>query len=209
MNSKGFKISIKKEQLADLPTVEYRGDIVVIETQEAAIEALEYLKTCEMVGFDTETKPNFRKGRKNTLSLIQVSTPDRSFLFRINKFGLPKELIDFIESEDILKIGLSLKDDFHMLRQLGEFEPKNFIDLQDVVKTYHISDCSLQKIYGILFDARISKGQRLSNWEAETLSPAQMAYASIDAWACLKIYNKLAGGEFRPEESPYRLTEDT
>lgn len=103
----------------------------------------------------------------------------------------------------MVKVGLSLKDDFHMLHKLAEFEPRNFVDLQSVVKSFHIADSSLQKIYGILFNGRISKSQRLSNWEAAQLSAGQMIYASIDAWACLKIYNHLTSGSFEPMESSY------
>ena len=110
---------------------------------------------------------------------------------------------DFMEADDVVKVGLSLRDDFHVLHRIAAFDPQNFIDLQNLVKTFSITDSSLQKIYGILFNGRISKNQRLSNWEAAELSPGQQTYASIDAWACLKIYNYLSDGNFRPQESPY------
>ena len=90
-----------------------------------------------------------------------------------------------------------------MLHRIQEFSPEGFIDLQDFVKQYNITDCSLQKIYGILFNERISKSQRLSNWEADFLTPQQQVYASIDAWACLRIYNHLLSGDFNPEQSEY------
>lgn len=163
--------------------------------------ALRYLRKCGTVGFDTETKPNFRKGQTNTVSLIQISTLDHSFLFRLNKLGFFQEMREFMETDDVVKVGLSLRDDFHVLHRIAAFEPQNFVDLQAVVKTFRISDSSLQKIYGILFSGRISKSQRLSNWEAAELSPGQQNYASIDAWACLRIYNLLTDGGFDPAES--------
>ena len=117
----------------------------MIEHPEDVAEAISYLRGHDIVGFDTETKPNFKKGMTNRVSLIQVSTEDRSFLFRLNKMGFTPELREFMECEDVLKVGLSLKDDFHVLHKAGEFEPRNFVDLQNMVKKYHISDSSLQK----------------------------------------------------------------
>lgn len=209
MDINQYSISISKEQLSELPTVEFPGAITVLETIPDALEALRYLRSCKAVGFDTETKPNFRKGQTNTVSLIQVSTLDHSFLFRLNKLGFFPELREFMECEDVVKVGLSLRDDFHVLHRLAEFEPANFIDLQNVVKTFHIADSSLQKIYGIIFNGRISKSQRLSNWEADQLSPGQLVYASIDAWACLRIYNHLMEGCFHPAESVYIKEEES
>ena len=109
----------------------------------------------------------------------------------------------FLENGDVNKIGLSLKDDFHSLAKLAEFEPQGFIELQSFVKDYQISDNSLQKIYGIIFNQRISKNQRLTNWEASELTESQQHYAAIDAWACQRIYNHLRAGNFHPETSPY------
>lgn len=163
MDINQYSISISKEQLSGLPTVEFPGAITVLENIPDAQEALRYLRTCQAVGFDTETKPNFRKGQTNTVSLIQISTLDHSFLFRLNKLGFFDELREFMECEDVVKVGLSLRDDFHVLHRLAPFEPANFVDLQNVVKTFHIADSSLQKIYGIIFNGRISKSQRLSN----------------------------------------------
>ncbi len=205
MDINSFSISISKEQLSTMPTVEFPGSIIVLENIPDALKALRYLNSCQAVGFDTETKPNFRKGQTNTVSLIQISTADQCFLFRINKLGFFQELRDFMESTDVLKIGLSLRDDFHVLHRIASFEPANFVDLQTVVKKYHIVDASLQKIYGIIFGERISKSQRLSNWEAAQLSHGQQVYASIDAWACLRIYHYLKDGCFNPTESAYIL----
>lgn len=202
-------VSISKEQLAQMPLVKFPGEITVIDTPEAIAPALELLASNRLIGFDTETKPAFKKGCTNNVSLIQMSTEQHSFLFRINKVGFTPEMRAFMEDDSIVKIGLSLKDDFFVLHRMWEFTPKGFIDLQNFVKGYRISDESLQKIYAILFGERISKGQRLSNWEAEQLSDGQQMYASIDAWACLKIYHYLTSGKFEPEKSPYYIVKST
>lgn len=196
-------LSISKDKIAQMPTVPYDGYITVIDTVDEAIKAIEYLKTQSMLGFDTETKPSFRKGRSNKVSLIQISTDCRSFLFRVNKLGFIDELKQLLEDENVIKIGLSLKDDYGALRRLGDFNPGGFIDLQAYVKKFGIIDNSLQRIYAIVFGGRISKGQRLSNWEAAELSYAQQVYASIDAWSCLQLYRHLSAGRFNPMMSQY------
>lgn len=203
MTPDNFSIAISKEQVAALPKVGFKGDITLIDKLEQVAEAVQYIRSQDVVGFDTETKPSFKKGQTNRVSLMQIATAERSFLFRLNKIGFVQELKDFMECDDVLKVGLSLKDDFHVLQKLGSFEPSNFVEIQEMVKRFHITDASLQKIYAILFHARISKTQRLTNWEAPTLTQAQMVYASIDAWACLKIYRKLAAGDFDPAQSQF------
>lgn len=192
-----------------LPTVSYPGHITVVDTPETALPALAYLRNEKVVGFDTETKPSFRKGHSNAVALVQVATEEQCFLFRLKKLGFIDELREFIEDSSVKKIGLSLHDDFMVLHRGAEFDPDGFIDLQSIVKEYGINDIGLQKIYGIIFNERISKSQRLSNWEAANLSDSQQSYASIDAWACLRIYNHLMNGLFDPDASPYKVYADT
>lgn len=208
MNSeqgKSYNISIAKETIHDFDAVTFDGTITVIDTVEAADKAIAELERETIVGFDTETKPTFRKGPGNPVALMQISTDTHGYLFRLNKIGFPDSLRRFIENGNVRKIGLSLKDDFFVMHRNGQFEPAGFLDLQKYVGRFKIADCSLQRIYAILFNRRISKGQRLSNWEASKLTSAQQAYAVIDAWACLKIYNYLEEGRFNPETSPYKV----
>ena len=203
MTQNNITLSISKDKIAEMPTVAYDGYVTVVESMAEALKAIEYLKTQSMLGFDTETKPSFRKGKPNKVSLVQISTDRRSFLFRINKLGFIDELKQLLEDENVMKIGLSLKDDYGALRRLGDFNPGGFIDLQAFVEKYGIIDNSLQRIYAIVFGGRISKGQRLSNWEAAELSYAQQVYASIDAWSCLQLYRHLSEGNFNPATSQY------
>jgi len=203
MNENDFSIHISKEELAGMPVVTFRGQIVVVDSAAVAHSALRALSAEKAVGFDTETRPSFRKGNRHKVALMQLSTTERCFLFRLNKIGICAELKKFLENPGILKIGLSVHDDFNAIRRREDFEPAGFIDLQNEVRAFNIKDISLQKIYGIVFGERISKGQRLTNWEAETLSEAQQDYAAIDAWACLRLYDYLRAGRFNPMESPY------
>lgn len=199
-----WHIKISKEELAALPAAEYKGTVKVIDTEAGAIEAAALLGKEIVVGFDTETKPSFKKGQSNNVSLLQISTHDTCYLFRLNLIGLMPEVKAILENPDITKIGLSIHDDFHNLHKIFDLSPAGFIDLQNYVKDFKIADNSLSKIYAVLFDRRISKGQRLTNWEASSLTPNQQIYASLDARACLEIYDFLEKGEFDPASSPYR-----
>lgn len=199
-------LTITKEQLASLPVATFVGGIHLIERGEDVDAAIANLRSSDVIGFDTETRPSFKKGYLHTVSLLQLSTRTDCFLFRLNKIGLCQPLVDLLEDEKILKVGLSIHDDFHSLRKLTEIDPKGFIDLQHYVKEFRIIDNSLTRIYGILFGERISKGQRLTNWEAETLSPAQQGYAALDALACVTIYDYLNSGKFDPQQSEYLTT---
>ena len=185
--------TISKAEIAQLPKVLFEGRIFVVYTEADTEKAVEYLKTQQIVGVDTETRPSFKRGMTHKVALLQIATADTCFLFRLNRIGMPESLQDFLMS-DVLKIGLSLKDDFMMLgrRKDVHAEEGNWIELQDYVGRFGIEDRSLQKIYANLFGQKISKSQRLSNWEAETLSEGQMRYAATDAWACVEIYNCLA-----------------
>lgn len=174
-----------------MPMAEYHGDIHVVDTAADVRSAVRYLSRNAIVGFDTETRPSFRKGRTHNVALVQLSTDDCCFLIRLCKTGFTAPLRDFFENESVVKVGLSVKDDFHGLQRLGEFNPSGFIELQEYVHRFGIVDASLQKIYAIIFGQRISKGQRLTNWEAEELSEAQQHYAALDALACLEIYHHL------------------
>jgi len=183
--------SITKEEIASFDSEEFNGQILVVDSQSKVIPAIDYLSKFRNLGFDTETRPTFRKGNQNNLALIQLATDDRCYLFRINKIGFSPALVRLLSDRNIQKIGLSLRDDFTGMSRQMKFSPQGFIDLQKMVSEYDIADISLQKIYAILFQKKISKNQQLSNWEAESLSDAQKKYAAIDAWACLKIYEKL------------------
>lgn len=183
--------TISKDAIAELELEEFTGRIIPIITEKDTNKAVDYLNQFKRVGFDTETRPSFKKGQRYKVSLIQIATEDTCFLFRLNHIDMPPALEEFLESKETLKIGLSLKDDFNALRKRADVTPTNFLDLQSYVGQFGIEDASLQKIYAILFNKKISKGQRLTNWDADVLTESQQKYAALDAWACLKIYNQL------------------
>jgi ribonuclease D len=183
---------ITKETVSQMPREFFTGRIVLVDNNKALETAMEQLSSFTAVGFDTETRPNFSKKTRYRMSLMQLSADDVCFLIRLNWFKkIPPSLESFLKNEAVKKIGLSLRDDFHGLHRLTNVSPGNFIDLQTYVKQFGIEDMSLRKIYAILFGKKISKRERLSNWEAPALTEAQQRYAALDAWACLRIYQFL------------------
>ncbi|MDR2917160.1 MAG: 3'-5' exonuclease domain-containing protein 2 [Tannerella sp.] len=187
-----FTHAITKDAISQLPREVFPGDIVVVGTEKGLEDALLYLSSFAEVGFDTETRPSFSKKTHYKMSLMQLSSDSKCFLIRLNKFKkMPVSLELFLKNEKVKKIGLSLRDDFHGLNGLTKISPSHFIDLQQYIVQFGIEDMSLQKIYAILFGKKISKRERLSNWEAEVLTESQQRYAALDAWSCLRIYQFL------------------
>ncbi len=200
-----YVVSIEKEKINEMPIAEYgNGHIYIVESMSQVNAAVAHLRKHPLIGFDTETRPSFKRGEHHKLALIQLATPTDCFLFRISKFkSIPLKLKEYMEDASCPKVGLSTHDDISQMLRVTRMQPAGFIEIQEMVKPYRITDMSLQKIYAILFGQKISKGQRLTNWESDVLTPQQQRYAAIDAWACIDIYNCLTSGKFIPEQSPY------
>jgi ribonuclease D len=180
-----------KRKISGLPRELFGGRIIVVITPQEAKKAVDYLMTYSLLGFDTETRPSFKKGKQNLVSLIQVSTLDTCFLFRINMMGITSDILRLLEDTSIPKIGVSVHDDILSLHKRVGFTPGIFIDLQELVRKIGVEDMSLQKLYANIMGKKISKTQQLSNWEANILTEKQKLYASTDAWACLILYNEI------------------
>ncbi len=180
-----------KKAIPELPVAAFEGRIEVVLTPQQAEKAVNFLLTQPLLGVDTETRPSFTKGRQHPVSLLQVSTEDICFLFRLNHIGLSPAIIRLLEDQTVAKIGLSWHDDLMGLHRLGNFTAGWFIDLQDHVREIGIEDMSLQKLFANMFGKRLNKRQQLSNWERDVLDDKQKSYAATDAWACIQIYNEL------------------
>ena len=186
-----FKESIAKEEIERLPGFHFEGKIVTINTPEQAESVAQFLLTQKVLGFDTETRPSFRKGSSNKVALLQISTANEAFLFRLGATGLPLPLKQVLSKASTLKIGVGIMDDIRYLRKLSDFTPAGFLDLQNLAGNYGIEDKSLKKLSAIVLGIKVSKSQQLSNWENPILTEAQQRYAATDAYVCLQIFNKL------------------
>jgi len=186
-----FQNEISKEEVAELELIQYVGPIQVIDTMEAFDREIDQIAQQPVLGFDTETRPSFKKGKTYPTSLIQLSSLEKAWILRVNRTGYPEKLLNMLSGETPLKIGLGLQDDLRRLRADFQFEPGGFLDLQNYVQAFRIDEKGLKKISGIVLNRRISKSQQVSNWDAEVLTEAQLRYAATDAWVCLMIYNRL------------------
>ena len=180
-----------KEAIHTLPQVLFPGRIIVVTTEKMAEKAVKFLLTQDILGVDTETRPVFRKGQSYQVSLFQVATKEICFLFRLNILGITPAIKLLLENTQTKMIGLSWHDDLLMLHKRSEFKKGYFIDLQDIVGELGIKDLSLQKLYANIFHQKISKRQRLTNWDQEDLTDKQKLYAATDAWACIMLYEEI------------------
>jgi ribonuclease D len=186
-----FLPSISIEEINKLEVRQFEGEIHLIDSPEDVSEAAEYLSRHKVIGFDTETRPSFRKGSSHKVSLLQLAIPDEVFLFRLMYTGLPDSLIRLFEDEEIIFTGVAIGEDIRKLQKIRHFNAKGFLELQKYSSFFRIEDNSLKKLAAIVMDIRISKSQQLSDWEARTLTEAQLRYAATDAWVSLEIYNTL------------------
>ncbi len=195
-----YREHISNEEVNELPLGGFEGRITVVDTPESLAEACTYLSAQPIIGFDTETRPSFTRGVTNKVSLLQLSSGERAFLFRLNKVAMERPLLRLLESPDTLKVGAAIRDDIRGLQKLRHFSHKGFLDLQSLVGEYGIAELSVRKMAAIVLEVKVSKAQRLSNWEAVSLTPAQQLYAATDAWISREIYVQLK--RFPPVASP-------
>lgn len=191
---------IDKEMLNTLPVVGFEGEVILVDRPEMVDEAIEYLSQQRILGVDTEARPSFTRGVHYPTALVQVSSLERCYLFRLTHIGMPQSLCDIFANKDICKVGLAFRDDLRGLRRRRDFTPRNCIDLQDIMRKYGILDMGLQKAFAICFGKKISKAQQLTNWENSHLTPEQARYASTDAWATLLVYQDLQKHSMLPQK---------
>jgi ribonuclease D len=187
-----FLENITAEELREYELSWFKGDIVVVDDLKTFKKVLPGLQCEKVLGFDTESRPSFRKGHKNKVSLIQLSSGNLACLFRINRIGIPDELAEILANPTVIKAGVAVHDDIRFLKKIKKFDPEGFVDLQGFVKNFGIQSAGLKKLTAIVLGFRISKRQQVTDWEAETLSEPQQIYAATDAWVCREIYNKLS-----------------
>ncbi len=200
-----FAESVTPQDIEKLEYASFPGKIYVIDSVGAEFNrAIAYLRSQKVIGFDTETRPTFTPAQpRYGVALLQLSGPDKAFLFRINKMGMHRRLCNLLASPKIIKIGAAIHDDIRGLQKHRDFVPGGFVDLQKIVWEWGIRDKSVKKMAAIIMGIRISKTQQLSNWEADSLSEGQCKYAATDAWVCREMYLRL----MRADRNPLTLDE--
>lgn len=190
-NPFGFVPGMTKDEIYDLPLKQFEGNICLVDSMQELERNLSFFEGNVLVGFDTESKPSFKKGQRNKVALLQLANRYTSLLIRINKIGLPERVIRMLSDAGVMKIGVALRDDLTGLKQLNPFNPAGFVDLQSFVKDFGIEANGLRTLTAIVLGFRISKSQQVTNWDAPRLSESQLIYAATDAWVCHEIYRRL------------------
>lgn len=186
-----FAESIENDDIIKLPRASFPGNVKVVNSTNELRQWLPLLLTSPVIGFDTETKPTFRKGKMNGVALLQLATNDIALIVRLQGTGIPQMLRDVLENDQIVKVGAAIRDDLKSLQKIRHFDPRGFVDLQILARAKGIESQSVRKLAAIVLNVRVSKGQQLSNWESDHLTDAQLDYAATDAWICREIYLKL------------------
>ncbi len=187
-----FEKRITKDEINELPLFKYEGKIVIAADEIQIAKAIKEIEKNNLVGFDTETKPTFKKGEFNHVALIQIATPEKVYLLRIHQVGITNSLVKFLSNDKISKVGIALDDDLVALNKKRKFVPAGFIDLNKIAPTLGIENIGARNLSALLLTSRISKNQQVSNWENPVLTAPQLKYAATDAWICLEMYSKLS-----------------
>jgi len=186
---------ISKVEINELPLIQWDGPIRILNTAEDMRDAVAELASCTHLGFDTETRPTFKKGQYYPPALIQLAAEDCVYLFRICKIDTLDPLLPLLESNDILKSGVAIKDDVKELQAVHQFQPAGFIEITDLTVKLGYENRGLRALAGLLMGGRISKGAQVSNWAREDLDEKQLRYAATDAWISRELYAR-ARAEF-------------
>jgi ribonuclease D len=186
-----IKINISHEEINRLPLKTFEGKTVVVSDVRQISKAMKEIEKYDVVGFDTETRPSFKRGQLYQVSLLQLAVPKKAFLIRVNHTGLTEEVTALFENENVIKTGVGIRDDLKALQKLKPFEPAGFFDLSTLAKQAGLQVESVKKLTALLLGFRISKSAQTSNWEAATFTQKQIEYAATDAWVCLELYGKL------------------
>jgi ribonuclease D len=190
------KTTITLEELNLLPLTSFSGKVTLITEPDELSSVVREIQRHDVVGFDTETRPSFKRGQTYKVALLQLAIPDKVFLIRMHQTGLPPGIVSIFENTEILKAGVAIHDDIKALQKIKHFQPSSFIELSAMAKASGLQVESVKKLAGLLLGIRISKSAQTSNWEAPSLTDKQLDYAATDAWVCLEIYQHLKRNYF-------------
>lgn len=184
------KRKISKAEINDLPLIAWEGEIQILESIEKMEAVAATLANESHLGFDTESRPSFKKGNYYPPALIQLATKHCVYLFRISETETFDPLLPILESPHILKTGVAIKDDIKELRAIKDFTPKGFIEIADITAKLGYENRGLRALAGLLLQGRISKAAQVTNWACPKLNNKQVRYAATDAWISREIYRQ-------------------
>lgn len=187
----GFDAKLSREEIEELPIEAYQGLIHVVRDQEGFEKVMPELCQEEMLGFDTETRPAFRKGESYSPSLLQLAGRNAVYLFQLRLINFPKVLRQILANPEIIKAGVAIGQDIRKLKELGSFKEAGFVDLGELARNAGMKNHGLRGMAAVLMNVRISKGAQRSNWAKDNLTSSQVRYAATDAWISRELYLRM------------------
>ena len=182
------KKKITKKEINDLPVIYFKGKIHLCDNEKKINDAAIKLNKEKIIGFDTETKPSFKKGEYFHPSLIQLATENDAYLFQLNKNQKIFKILKIFENSNIIKTGVAIERDVKDLNKIFTFKPKNFVELSTIAKNNDIENLGLRSLTALFFESKLSKKEQISNWAKNNLTESQIKYAATDAWISRKLY---------------------
>ncbi len=195
-----FPTTIAKEQVNALPLARYEGPLTVVASPRDVWAAVEYLRDETLLGFDTESRPSFRRGDNHPVALLQLAGAERVYLFQLQLLENLDPILALLADPSIRKAGVAIRDDIRKLQELGSFAPGNFVEISDLSRRLDITNTGLRNLSAIFLGFRVSKGAQVTNWARPDLTQAQTSYAATDAWVSRLLYLKFAGMGLPVEE---------
>ncbi len=186
-----YKKIITKEEINELPLFSFEGKVIIASDPDHIDEIIMQLETTDLVGFDTETRPTYKKGQFHHVALIQLAVAEQVYLLSIQKSGITDRMVAFFEDPGIIKVGIAIHDDLIALQKRRPFQPAGFKDLNKIAMQLGFENIGARNLTAMVLNKRISKRQQRSNWENIPLSAGQIQYAATDAWICREIYLRL------------------
>jgi ribonuclease D len=184
--------SISPEEMANLPIRRYEGELRLIASSDELARELAAIRRERVLGFDTETRPAFRRGESYMPSLLQLAGEEVVWIFELQRLDGSAGLGAVFEAENIVKAGIGIAEDLRQLKKVFSFEESTVVDVGALAKRRGVEQTGLRNLAGIVLGFRIPKGKRTSNWAASRLTRQQIGYAAMDAWAARALYLRLA-----------------
>jgi ribonuclease D len=186
-------IKISKDEINGLPLQAWEGPTILVQNDEQMLLAAENLLREEVLGFDTETRPSFRKGESFPAAILQLGSASTVYVIQLLKLTDYTPVAELLSNPRIIKAGVAIADDIKKLQENIDFKPAGFVEIADLTQKAGILNTGLRSLAGLLLRIRISKRAQVSNWARPDLTEAQLQYAATDAWISRRLYIEATG----------------
>jgi len=169
--------------------------ISVPETKAEFVAAAADLAQHRFLGFDTESRPTFRKGEVSQgPHVVQLTTLQTAYIFQLHRVDCREVLGQLLEAPNLVKVGFGLKSDREGLQRKLGITARSVLDLTAVFRLDgYRKAVGVRAAVAIMFNQRLRKSRSVttSNWAMPNLTPNQLLYAANDAYAAIKVLHAL------------------